>query len=467
MTRRLLRSWLVACVLLAAMGLPSAAAQEAGPVYIVQEGDTIWGISQTFGVDPAALLDANGLTANSVISPGMQLVIPGFPGAVGVLTTSEIGFGENLESAGERYGVPLASLARLNRVVNQDRLYIGQEVILPLSDAAPLGLRESVRRLKPAETTVLELAAQSGQNPWVLTAKNQAGPRLWAVSGEPLAVPAQGRVTSALVAPFEAASITPAAGVQGHTMTIALQLEPGAATPTGTLGEWTLNFEPLPDGGYVALQGIHAMAEPGMYDVRLQIGEGDGAGVGASFEQPLPVRAGKFGREAFDVPQETLDPKNTGPEDEQVAALVGQVTPEKMWGGAFAFPSRLVTDTFPSIFGTRRSYNGTAYDRYHTGLDFYGGTGVSIYAPAPGRVVFAGPLTVRGNATYIDHGWGVFTGYFHQSEILVQVGQVVEAGEEIGKVGATGRVTGPHLHWEIWVGGVPVDPMDWVNQSYP
>ena len=64
MTRRLLRSWLVVFVFLAAVGLSPAAAQEAGPIYVVQDGDTIWGISQTFGVDPAALLDANGLTAN-------------------------------------------------------------------------------------------------------------------------------------------------------------------------------------------------------------------------------------------------------------------------------------------------------------------------------------------------------------------------------------------------------------------
>jgi murein DD-endopeptidase MepM/ murein hydrolase activator NlpD len=81
--------------------------------------------------------------------------------------------------------------------------------------------------------------------------------------------------------------------------------------------------------------------------------------------------------------------------------------------------------------------------------------------------VFAGPLTVRGNATYIDHGWGVYTGYAHQSEILVKPGDLVETGQTIGMVGATGRVTGPHLHWEIWVGGVPVQPLEWTERSMP
>lgn len=103
---------------------------------------------------------------------------------------------------------------------------------------------------------------------------------------------------------------------------------------------------------------------------------------------------------------------------------------------------------------------------YHTGLDFYG-QNVPIYAPADGIVVFADALTVRGNATYIDHGWGVFSGYLHQSEMYVQAGDRVERGQVIGQVGATGRVTGPHLHWEIWVGGVPVEPLDWVAAIIP
>jgi murein DD-endopeptidase MepM/ murein hydrolase activator NlpD len=92
---------------------------------------------------------------------------------------------------------------------------------------------------------------------------------------------------------------------------------------------------------------------------------------------------------------------------------------------------------------------------------------VPIYAPADGKVVFADALTVRGNTTYIDHGWGVYTGYLHQSEMYVEVGDQVSRGQVIGQVGATGRVTGPHLHWEIWVGGVPVEPLDWTTEAIP
>ena len=67
----------------------------------------------------------------------------------------------------------------------------------------------------------------------------------------------------------------------------------------------------------------------------------------------------------------------------------------------------------------------------------------------------------------IDHGWGVYTGYMHQSEILVEAGDFVEKGQLIGLVGGTGRVTGAHLHWEIWVGGVQVDPVEWLENSFP
>jgi murein DD-endopeptidase MepM/ murein hydrolase activator NlpD len=100
-------------------------------------------------------------------------------------------------------------------------------------------------------------------------------------------------------------------------------------------------------------------------------------------------------------------------------------------------------------------------------LDYCGQIGDPIYAAAPGVVVFAEPSTVRGNATMIDHGMGVFSAYMHQSEILVNVGDRVEQGQLIGRVGNTGRVEGPHLHFEVLVGGVPVNPLDWLNKEYP
>ena len=139
-------------------------------------------------------------------------------------------------------------------------------------------------------------------------------------------------------------------------------------------------------------------------------------------------------------------------------------TAQRYFDGLMGLPS---PGAITSQFGTRREYNGGELKSFHSGTDFGGGPGSQIVAPAAGVVVLAETLPVRGNATIIDHGWGVTTGYWHQTEIYVAVGDVVAAGQVIGTVGSTGRSTGPHLHWEMWVGGVQVDPMQWARQSFP
>ena len=153
-----------------------------------------------------------------------------------------------------------------------------------------------------------------------------------------------------------------------------------------------------------------------------------------------------------------------------IESLVSQPPSDRFWNSIFTAPAAY-PDCFTSRFGTRRTYKVTntqiQIPGFHTGLDFCGGEGLAITAPAPGRVIFAQSLTVRGNATIIDHGWGVYSGFWHQSEFKVQVGDIVEQGQLIGLVGGTGRVTGAHLHWEIWVNGVQVDPLDWLASAYP
>jgi murein DD-endopeptidase MepM/ murein hydrolase activator NlpD len=214
------------------------------------------------------------------------------------------------------------------------------------------------------------------------------------------------------------------------------------------------------------------MTDPGIYKMTLKgtlPADAPDFGAGFQFSQSVLVRSGDY---PFDpvltVSPETIDPAVTQPEDAEWAALTATATPEKLWSGAFTSPAPPpFNDCWPSRFGNRRSYNGSDYSYFHTGLDFCGGVGTEILAPAAGKVVFAGPLTVRGNATVIDHGWGVYSAYLHQSEFLVKVGDIVQQGQSIGKVGGTGRVTGPHLHWEIWAGEVQVDPMDWLTETFP
>jgi murein DD-endopeptidase MepM/ murein hydrolase activator NlpD len=254
---------------------------------------------------------------------------------------------------------------------------------------------------------------------------------------------------------------------QGSTGTIRAQTKEGVAL-SGILVDMPLHFFQV-NGEQVALQGVHALLEPGVYPLFLEATLPDG--MKQSFEQMILVTSGDYLSE--DIPlndPSTLDPAVTEPELQNITAVTAPATSIRYWEGVFSSPA-IYTDCFTSRYGTRRLYKVINSDieipGFHTGLDFCGGDGLQILAPAPGKVVFAAPLSVRGNATIIDHGWGVYSGFWHQSQISVNVGDMVETGQVIGLVGGTGRVTGAHLHWEVWVNGVQVNPLDWLNQGYP
>jgi murein DD-endopeptidase MepM/ murein hydrolase activator NlpD len=463
--RRWARAVLILSLVLCWIAPALAAAQTEGPIYVVEAGDTLWGIALKFGLDAAQLAEANGMALNEGLAVGRELVIPGFQGVSGVLATRSMEFGETLQSLSLRHGLTVPSLVRLNRVVNPERLFVGQDVVFTQGQGDGLLVPESASRQVSVGETDIELSMRTGLSAWALRTINDRTTRMWGVAGEILSVPAPGRPTTALPLDVEGVSIDPLPARQGHTSEVEVRM-PGDSAPTGSLGPWALGFMALEPGRWVALQGVHAMAEPGMVDLHLSFGQGSGP-LAKEFTQPVYLASGGYGFDPIlTVPEETIDPATTQPEDEQVAALVAPVTPERLWDGPFLYPGAY-TESFPSRFGSRRNYNGTGYDYYHAGLDFYGATGTPITAPARGRVVFAGPLTVRGNTTILDHGWGIYTAYLHQSEIMVSTGDIVEPGQTIGLVGATGRVTGPHLHWEVWVGGVPVDPQEWVETTYP
>ena len=120
---------------------------------------------------------------------------------------------------------------------------------------------------------------------------------------------------------------------------------------------------------------------------------------------------------------------------------------------------------FSSPFGSRRTYGSAAGLTAHAGEDYAVPSGTPVLAPASGLVVLAEPLFVRGNAVVLDHGHGVFTGYWHLETLSVKAGERVSAGQMIGAVGSTGLSTGPHLHWELRVAGVAVDPLQWVEKT--
>lgn len=448
--------------------------QEEGPVYIVQEGDSLWDIALRFKVSMDDLAKANGISDPSQLVVGARLVIPGLTGIQGVLTTSTVSYGETLRSLSRRYQVSVDILSKLNHLTSPNELYAGSTFVIP-EEKSNAGA--SRRSLVLAGQSLLEAAIQHGVSPWDYVVANNL-PGTWgALPGDVLHLPGQSETESVNLGPgalpeaISAVKLAPSLMIQGEVAEIEITGTVGISL-TGSLIEHDLHFFPASQGNYVSLQGIHAMTEPGIYSLVLTgtlPSDAPYFGAAFSFAQAVLVSPGNY---PFDpvlvVAPETIDPAVTKPEDAQWAALTATATPQKLWEGIFTSPAPApYNDCWPSRFGNRRSYNGSAYTYFHSGLDFCGGVGTEIRAPAAGRVVFAGPLTVRGNATVIDHGWGVYSAYLHQSEFLVKVGDLVQQGQVIGKVGGTGRVTGPHLHWEIWAGGVQVDPMIWLEQAYP
>ena len=447
-------------------GSPVSAQTADGPVYIVQSGDTLSSIAARFNVDLEDLMNANGISNPDLLSAEQELVIPGLEDISGVLVTEFVQFGDSFRSISRRTKIATPTLRKLNRLVSPTELYVGVSLVVPQQ---PREEQQTSRVTTSNSESLLELAVKSNMDPWTLAETNQLKGTWDAIPGDVLyAAGGESESTaSGLPAVFENAVVSPLPIKQGGTTIIRVQV-PGGVTVGGMLVDHALHFFPDSNGSQVALQGVHALLEPGPYPLRLEATLPDGSK--QSFEQMILVTSGNYPREDLYVESSTIDPAVTKPEDEQILALTANANPERYWNGTFIAPS-VYPDCFTSRYGTRRTYYGVNTNAeiqgFHTGLDFCGGEGLQITSPAPGKVVFAGPLIVRGNATIIDHGWGVYSGFWHQSKIEVQVGDMVAAGQVIGLVGGTGRVTGAHLHWEVWVNGAQVNPLDWLQQEYP
>jgi murein DD-endopeptidase MepM/ murein hydrolase activator NlpD len=447
----------------------SAQTPTSGPVYIVQPGDYLSTIAARFNVSLADLMTVNNLSNPNLLAAGQQLIIPGLDGVTGVLDTEVVNFGDSFRSFVRRTQIPVNLLTRLNHFVSPSEFYVGASmVVLKQSNSAEL-----TNRITPSPSeSLLELAISSKTDPWTLTMLNSLGGRWDALPGDVLYAPgnaAGNQGASGLPSAFLSAELPTLPLKQGGTAEIIVKPASNVALG-GMLATYPLHFFPIGDGRMVALQGIHALLSPGVYPLRLDATYSDGTK--QSFDQSVLISSGNYPKEALLVSNELIDPAVTGPEDQQMGSLTSPATSEKYWQGVFDLPVYVTKGALPFIydrFGTRRSFNGSDYIYFHSGIDY----GVElvhpfdIYAAAPGKVIFAGPLTVRGNATIIDHGWGVYTGYYHQKEIDVAVGQQVQAGQLIGQIGATGRVTGPHLHFEIWVNGIQVNPVEWLNRTFP
>ena len=212
-----------------------------------------------------------------------------------------------------------------------------------------------------------------------------------------------------------------------------------------------------------AILGVDLEKAPGTYPLVVHVQTTGGQQDACTLQ--IPVRAGKFATERLQVGKEFVEPspeqiQRANEERDKLRAIFDQVTPEKLWDGDFRVPLDGVTTG--GNFGKRRVLNGQPGSP-HSGVDFPAVTGTPVHAAQSGRVALAQELFFSGNTVVVDHGLGIYTFYGHLSEIDVKVGDALQSGQVLGKVGATGRVTGPHLHWGRTVGRARVNGLQLVK----
>jgi murein DD-endopeptidase MepM/ murein hydrolase activator NlpD len=214
---------------------------------------------------------------------------------------------------------------------------------------------------------------------------------------------------------------------------------------------------PVGDRAWRALVGIDLDVKPGTYAVTVDAGNA-AAPAHAAYDLVVTPRVFRTRRLTVDEALVTPPPSEQERINGEARLLAGVWTSpalERLWTGAFVRP---VPHEANSAFGTRSIFNGKARNP-HGGADFLSPAGTPIHAPNGGRIVVARNLYFSGNTVVIDHGLGLFSLLAHLSAIQVQEGDRVGAGQIVGLVGATGRVTGPHLHWAVRASGARVDPL--------
>jgi len=436
----------------------SVLAREAEPpeepeTHLVQPGDTLFSIARRYGTDVRTLVRINQLADPRNIFVGQNLRLQSEPVDIRAWEHHTVQLGEDLSLLACYDDVGVGTVAQVNGLLNPNTISPGNSVLLPaLGEHSALGIAAT-------DMTQIELAFRSKHSLWDIVRSN---PQPF-YPGECVLLPAEASELRANMLPYpvESMSLSAQPIERGETVVLVVETQAPALCDVTYLDR-TVNCFDQEDGRLFALLSLSPMLEPDTYDVKVRVRAGDAE---TTFTLPVVVASGRFGFERIDLPpsrQALFDPDLLQNESALVNRIANVRTAQRYWQVPFEYP---VYSSVSSYFGARRSYGGS-YDSYHSGVDFRASTGVPVKTPSAGTVVMAEKLTVRGNAIIIDHGWGVLTGYWHLSEIGVEVGEFVEQGQLIGRVGNTGLSTGSHLHWQLWVDGKPVDPLQWASVFY-
>jgi len=244
-----------------------------------------------------------------------------------------------------------------------------------------------------------------------------------------------------------------------------LLIELKSAKPLAEVqGEWSERIVPLwqegtDQGQRRGLLGVDLEKAPGEYELKVTGQTAGGERISCNVK--VAVQKGQFATEKLQVEKQFVEPspeqvKRANEERQKLRDIFDRVALERLWDGPFRIPLDGVTTG--SNFGKRRILNGNPGSP-HGGMDLPGTTGTPVHAAQRGRVALAEELFFSGNTVVVDHGLGIYTFYGHLSQIDVKAGDALETGAVLGKVGATGRVTGPHLHWGLTVERARVNPL--------
>lgn len=246
-------------------------------------------------------------------------------------------------------------------------------------------------------------------------------------------------------------TFTPAAPRQGQT----LEVRAGNDAAEARLGGRIIRLFPQPDGPSLGLMPIPVLEKPGAYT--LEFVDKGGAVIHTSH---ITVLDAHYPKQNIAIAPAVSELKPSPGEQDTVNAFRKELTPKRYWTEPLDIP---VHGCITSLFGVARYYNGKPTGEYHAGLDQRAAAGTPIHAIAAGVVKIVEPYNLRGGTVAIDHGQGLESIYLHMSKFAVKEGDVVGRGDVIGYAGATGRATGPHLHWTIYANGIAVSPLQWVH----
>ena len=252
-------------------------------------------------------------------------------------------------------------------------------------------------------------------------------------------------------------SITPLkAMAQGDVQLVTVAAPTSISALTATAFDRRVHLGHKGNGIWEGLLGVDLAQAAGGYVLTVTAAPADGPAL--SSQAQVTVSARKFATRKLTVSPRFIEPSATDAERikaeaEKLAAIFAGVS-DRRWRGAFTAPT---PGPQTSNFGSRSVFNGQARAP-HAGIDYRGAVGAPIVAPNAGRVVLAADLFMTGNTVVVDHGLGLHSLFAHMSRIDVKVGDELATNAAIGLVGATGRVTGPHLHWTVRLGTARVDP---------